>query len=82
MNLREVFILSLTAWMAFLLLITPSLELLLVLFLLGLLVARGLVEGSAPQALKERVDLFVYIFLAIFFWIVARRVYEILSGLQ
>jgi len=80
-NLGEVLMLSLTAWAACLLLITPSLELFVVLFLLGLLVARNLIEGAAPRALKGRVDLFVYIFLTIFFWIVARKVYEILSGL-
>lgn len=81
MNLREVLMLSLTVWAAVLLLITPDLELFFVLFLIGLLVGRTLVEGSAQQELKERVDLFIYIFLAIFFWIVARKVYDILSGL-
>jgi len=74
--------LSLTFWAAFLLLVTPSLELFFVLFLLGLLVARELVEVSAPEEMKEKVDLFVYLFLIIFLWIVAKKVYEILAGLS
>ena len=74
--------LSLTFWAALLLLVTPSLELFFVLFLLGLLVARELVEGSAPEEMKEKVDLFVYLFLIIFLWIVAKKVYNILAGLS
>ena len=51
-----------------------------VLLLLGILVMRELTDSYISDPLKDRVNFFIYTFLAIFAFIVARKVYLIIWG--
>ncbi|HJX04699.1 MAG TPA: hypothetical protein VJ489_02660 [Thermoplasmata archaeon] len=56
-----------------------GIEVFLTLILIGVLVVRELMDSFTPIKIKERVDLFIYAFLAAFAVIVTRRVWEILA---
>ncbi len=73
-------VLSLGIWTSLVLLFPGSLEVLFVLVLLGILVARELTDQYGSKAFKDRLGFFIYTFLFIFSIIVARRVYLILTG--
>jgi len=71
-------ILGIAAWMFLCLLLVNSLEVFFVLVLLAILVARELTDSYTSKAFKDRMSFFIYTFLFVFSFIVARKVYMIL----
>lgn len=70
---------ALAAWMAIILLFSPSLEVFFVLILLGILVLRQLTDMFTSGPLKDRMNFFIYTFLFIFSIIVVRKIVLILN---
>jgi hypothetical protein len=56
-----------------------GIEVFLTLILIGLLIVRELTDSFTPVRIKERIDIFVYAFIALFVVIVSRRIWEILA---
>lgn len=81
MLLSEKITLVVAGWILIVLLITgeSNLELFFVLIFIGVLVVRELTDVFTSSNLKERMNLFIYIFLIIFMVIVGKKVMEILS---
>ena len=73
-------ILALAVWISICIVFVQSLEVMFVLILLGILVLRELTDMYTSNPLKDRVNFFIYTFLMIFAFIVARKVYLIIAG--
>ncbi len=73
-------ILALAVWISICIVFVQSLEVMFVLILLGILVLRELTDMYTSNPLKDRVNFFIYTFLMIFTFIVARKVYLIIAG--
>lgn len=81
MQLSEKIVLAMAVWILFALILSlnSGLEVFLTLILIGVLVIRELTDSFTPTYIKERVDFFIYTFLAVFAIIVVKRVWDILS---
>jgi len=69
------------AWIIFVLLITgnANLELFFILIFIGVLIIRELTDIFTTVDIKDRINLFIYIFLIIFIIIIGRKILEILK---
>lgn len=56
-----------------------NLDVLIVLLLIGLLIAREMVAGGAPKVVTDRLSLFLFLGGIAFVWIVIQRVRDVLQ---
>ena len=73
--------LVLIAWIILLLFITgdENLEIFFILIFIGVLITRELTSMFATVDIKDRIDLFIYIFIIIFIVIVGKKIITILG---
>ena len=79
--LSEKITLVLSVWILIILIVTgdANLEIFFILIFIGVLVLRELTDIFTTSDLKDRMNLFIYIFLIIFVIIVGRKILEILN---
>jgi len=79
--LSEKITLVISVWILFIFVITDdsNLEIFFILIFIGVLIVRELTDIFTTSDLKDRMNLFIYIFLIIFIIIVGRKIIEILN---
>ena len=71
----------LSVWILFIFIITgdANLEIFFILIFIGILIVRELTDIFTTSGLKDRMNVFIYIFLIIFIVIVGRKILDILN---
>lgn len=81
MLLSEKITLAIACWILLVLLITSELniEIFFILIFIGVLIIRELTDIFTTTNIKERMNLFIYIFLIIFLVIVGKKIMTVIS---
>jgi len=79
--MSEKITLVISAWILFVFIITgdSNLEIFFILIFIGVLIVRELTDIFTTSDIKDRMNLFIYIFLIIFIIIVGRKILDILN---
>jgi len=81
MLMSEKITLTITGWILFVLIITgdANLEIFFILIFIGVLIIRELTDVFSSVNLRDRMNMFIYIFLIIFMVIVGKKVLTIIA---
>jgi hypothetical protein len=79
--MSEKITLVISVWIIFVLLVTSNhdIELFLILIFIGILIIREITDIFSTTDIKDRLNLFIYIFMIVFIIIVGKKIINILA---
>ena len=79
--MSEKITLVISVWIIFILLVTSNqnIELFLILIFIGILIIKGITDIFSTSDIKDRLNLFIYLFMIIFIIIVGKKIINIFA---